>query len=219
MIKEPYNDKRLLNPIERISEILFGLIMVLSFTCALSVAESSHTSIKQMLYGAVGCNIAWGVIDAIMCLMIVLSQRGRDIAVMRYISETLDEGKARDLIAESISPEIATVMETQSFENIRKDIVRNVSRISHPHLSGKDLKISLGIFILVFLSTFPVTIPFVFIHSVRLALRISNGIAIILLFTGGWTLARYSNYPKFRTGFYLALLGIGLVYLTISLGG
>jgi VIT1/CCC1 family predicted Fe2+/Mn2+ transporter len=217
--KEPYSENRLLNPIERITEILFGLVMALSFTCAISVAESSHADVRQMLFGAIGCNIAWGVIDAIMCLMIVLAQRGRDMAVIRYISNTPDEKKARELIAEAISPELAAIMETQSFENIRKDIVRTGPNISHPRIFLKDLKTALGIFLLVFLSTFPIAIPFAFIKDVRIALRISNGIAILLLFIGGWILARYSTYNKFRTGLYLALIGIGMVFLTISLGG
>ena len=34
------SSKRVLEPIERISEVLFGLIMVLTFTCTFSVAES-----------------------------------------------------------------------------------------------------------------------------------------------------------------------------------
>jgi hypothetical protein len=219
LVKEPYRENRLLNPIDRITEILFGLVMALSFTCAVSVIESDQADVKQMLIGAIGCNIAWGVIDAIMCLIIVLSQRGRDMAVIRYISKTPDEKKARELIAEAISPEFAAVMETQSFENIRKDIIRTASNLSRPRILGKDLKTALGIFLLVFLSTFPIAIPFAFIKDVRVALRISNGIAILLLFIGGWILARYSNYNKFRTGLYLALIGIGMVFLTISLGG
>ena len=219
LVKEPYRENRLLNPIDRITEILFGLVMALSFTCAVSVIESDQADVKQMLIGAIGCNIAWGVIDAIMCLIIVLSQRGRDMAVIRYINKTSDEKKARELIAEAISPEFVAVMETQSFENIRKDIIRTASNLSRPRILGKDLKTALGIFLLVFLSTFPIAIPFALIKDVRVALRISNGIAILLLFIGGWILARYSNYNKFRTGLVMALIGIGMVFLTISLGG
>jgi VIT1/CCC1 family predicted Fe2+/Mn2+ transporter len=89
----------------------------------------------------------------------------------------------------------------------------------HPRIFTNDFKTALGIFLLVFLSTFPVAIPFVFIKDVRLALRISNGIAILLLFLGGWNLARYSGHRKFRTGLIMALIGIGMVLLTILLGG
>jgi hypothetical protein len=51
---------RVLDPMERISEILFGLIMVLTITGALSVATEDHPDIRTMLIGAIGCNLAWG---------------------------------------------------------------------------------------------------------------------------------------------------------------
>ena len=66
MIVEP--SKRLLDPIDRVSEVLFGLIMVLTFTGSLSVAESGREDVRTMLIGALGCNIAWGVIDAMLYL-------------------------------------------------------------------------------------------------------------------------------------------------------
>jgi len=219
LAKEPFSENRLMSPIERVSEILFGLIMALSFTCAISVAETGRIEVKQMLFGAIGCNIAWGVIDAIMYLMIEISQRGRNIAILNYVRNTQDEKKAREFIAETISPEMASVMGEQSLENIRQEIMKATPKITRPRIFARDLKIALGIFLLVFLSTFPVAIPFAIISDVRIALRVSNAIAIIFLFLGGWVLARYSSYNKFRTGLYLALLGIGMVFLTISLGG
>src|SRR5258708_28880433 len=89
-IKEPFSEKRLMSPIERISEILFGLIMALSFTCAISVVEADRVEVKEMLFGAIGCNIAWGVIDAIMYLMIEISPRGRNMTVLNYVINTYD---------------------------------------------------------------------------------------------------------------------------------
>ena len=71
--------KRVLEPIERISEVLFGLIMVLTFTGSISAAESGRSEVRTMLYGALGCNLAWGLIDGIMYLMAQLSERGEAI--------------------------------------------------------------------------------------------------------------------------------------------
>ena len=68
------SSKRLLEPIDRVSEVLFGLIMVLTFTGSLSIAEAGHSEIRTMLIGALGCNLAWGVIDG------VLSRRSCDEA-------------------------------------------------------------------------------------------------------------------------------------------
>ena len=53
------SSKRVLDPIDRISEVLFGLIMVLTFTGSLSVTEAGRESIRTMLIGALGCNLAW----------------------------------------------------------------------------------------------------------------------------------------------------------------
>ena len=51
---------RILDPMDRISEVLFGLIMALTFTCTLGVAAAE---VRTMLIGALGCNLAWGIID------------------------------------------------------------------------------------------------------------------------------------------------------------
>ena len=44
---------RILDPLERFSEIVFGLIMVLSFTCAISVAEIGRIDRFTMLADAI----------------------------------------------------------------------------------------------------------------------------------------------------------------------
>ncbi len=70
-------EKRLLDPTERLSEILFGLIMVLSFTCSFSVAtERGRADVRNMLVAALGCNLAWGIIDAVFYLMGCFSELG-----------------------------------------------------------------------------------------------------------------------------------------------
>ncbi len=52
-IKEQKEFRHILDPMERISEILFGLIMALTFTCTLSVAESSREDVRLMLVSAI----------------------------------------------------------------------------------------------------------------------------------------------------------------------
>ena len=50
-LSEP-SSKRVLEPIERIAEVLFGIIMVLTFTGSLSVAEAAEpgrTTVRQAL--------------------------------------------------------------------------------------------------------------------------------------------------------------------------
>jgi hypothetical protein len=60
---------RVLEPVERLSEILFGLIMALTVTNAVSVATADQITIRTMLIAALGCNLVWRIIDAGMYLM------------------------------------------------------------------------------------------------------------------------------------------------------
>src|SRR6185436_18697882 len=76
---------RVLEPIERVQEVLFGLIMVLTFTGSLSVAEAGREDVRAMLIGAIGCNLAWGIIDAVFYLMTTLTERGRGLISMRAV--------------------------------------------------------------------------------------------------------------------------------------
>jgi hypothetical protein len=53
----------------RISEILFGLIMVLTFTGTISISTAGKQEVRELLWAALGCNFAWGLVDGIMYLM------------------------------------------------------------------------------------------------------------------------------------------------------
>jgi len=72
---EPKKRERVLDPVERLSEVLFGLIMVLSFTCSMSAATAGHEEVRTVVIGAIGCNIAWGLVDAVMYLLAILFER------------------------------------------------------------------------------------------------------------------------------------------------
>src|SRR3954451_25094829 len=94
--------KRVLEPIDRVSEVLFGLIMVLTFTGSLSVAEAGREDVHAMLIGALGCNLAWGIIDAVLFLMGCLAEKGRGLLAFRAARRATDPGETGDLIADAL---------------------------------------------------------------------------------------------------------------------
>jgi hypothetical protein len=216
---EPKIENRLLNPVDRISEILFGLIMALTFTCTISVAEADRTEVRDMLIGAIGCNLAWGLVDAVMFILTGLAEKGHGKNILNFVRKTSEEEKARAFIANALPPVISSAIQKEDLENIRKSLLRIPESLLKIRMTTQDLKIAIGIFLLVFLSTFPIALPFTFIHNVQRALRISNLIAILLMFVCGWLLAKYAGYNKLVMGFTMTLIGIVLVALTIALGG
>jgi VIT1/CCC1 family predicted Fe2+/Mn2+ transporter len=88
-----------------------------------------------------------------------------------------------------------------------------------PRLTARDYLGAAGVCMLVILSTFPVVIPFIFIQDTRLALRISNAIAVILLFLCGFLFARYAGLRPWTTGLAMVAVGIALIGVTIALSG
>src|SRR4029077_19463422 len=123
-LAEPLTEKRLLNPIERISEVLFGLIMALTFTCTISVIESDRTVVKDMLIGALGCNIAWGLVDAVMFLLMTITEKSFSQTIFNFVRRTTDINKANQFIADALPPVISSVMKPEELEEIRKKLLR-----------------------------------------------------------------------------------------------
>ncbi|HTI43941.1 MAG TPA: hypothetical protein VL693_19080 [Vicinamibacterales bacterium] len=158
--------RRVLEPSERTAEVLFGLIMVLTFTGTLSVADAGRADVRAMLIGALGCNLAWGIIDGVLYLLSTFAQKHRPRA-----------------------------------------------------LTAADWYGALAVFLLVFLSTLPVAVPFVIIHDASTALRVSNAVAVGMLLIAGMEYGHAIDLSPWAVGACMVLLGVVLVALTIALGG
>jgi len=211
--------KRLLEPIERISEVLFGLIMVLTITCSFGVVEAGHKEVRQMLFAALGCNLAWGIIDAVFYLMSCFSERGQGILTLRAVRDTTEPGKAHGIIADALPPLLASVLSPAEFEIMHQKLRQLPEPPTSPRLVKSDWLAAKGVFLIVFLSTFPVVIPFIVIHDPRLALRVSNGVAVVMLFVVGYRLGRVAGYRPWRMGLAMVAISGALVGITIALGG
>lgn len=211
--------KRLLEPIDRISEIWFGLIMVLTFTCSLSVKAAGQQEVRTMLIDAIGCNIAWGIIDGFIYLLGCFVERGRGISALRAVRAADTPSVAHRIIADAIPPLLATVLSPGEFEAMRRKLKELPEPPARPKLTKEEWLGGAGVFLAVFLSTFPVVIPFILMSDARLALRISNVIAVVMLFLTGYAFGRYAGYRPWRMGFWMAVLGSGLVAAAIALGG
>jgi len=213
------SSKRVLEPIERISEVLFGLIMGLTFTCSFSIAEAGRSEVRSMLLGALGCNLAWGIIDAIMYLMGCLAERARSLGMLRAVRSAANPEKAQRIIAAALGPLVASNLGPSELERIRVGLTKSPEPPSHPRLTKTDWAGAVGVFILVVLCTFPLVLPFMLMQHPMRAQRVSNAIAIGLLFLTGYAFGRCTGYHPRLMGVSMVILGGILVGLTILLGG
>ena len=208
-----------LNPVDRVSEMLFGLYMALTFVGAVSVADSGRTEVRELLAAALGCNLAWGLVDAVMYLVRTITDRGRSLTLVRSVRAATDTETARALIKGSLSKPLAGVMTDTEIESIRQRVVALPSPPERPKLKSEDLLAALAVFLLVVAATFPVAIPFLIIDDIGLAKTLSRAIALVMLFFGGLALGRYAGYGSWKTGLMMAGLGAAVVTAVIALGG
>jgi VIT1/CCC1 family predicted Fe2+/Mn2+ transporter len=82
-------------------------------------------------------------------------------------------------------------MTAVQLEHLRQWIVQLLAKASaQPRLLASDLRAACGVFVLVFMSTFPMVLPFMFVDDLRLAMRWSLAIAIAMMFLCGYGWAR-----------------------------
>ncbi len=211
------SSERLLDPIERITEILFALIMVLTFTCSFSVAQAGREEVRTMLVGALGCNLAWGIIDGVFYLMGSFSAQGHKIMQWKTLRAAASPGDAHRILVDALPPLVVSVLTPVEIEGIQQKLNQLPGVPERPQLRKADWLGALGVFLLVFLSTFPVVFPFVFIHNGKLALRISNIVAIIMLFLVGFRFGEDTGRHPWIMECSMVILGCDLVGATIFL--
>src|SRR5438046_9374438 len=179
------SSNRVLEPIDRVSEILFGLIIVLTFTGSVSIAAAGRDDVRTMLIGALGCNLAWGIIDGVLYLMGCLAEKGRGLLTFRAVRRAADPKEAQRLIADALPPVIASILEPAELETMSRRLQELPEPRHHVRLGKDDWLGAVGVFLLVFLSTFPVVIPFIFMRNPAPALRVSNVVVFVTSFLMG----------------------------------
>jgi VIT1/CCC1 family predicted Fe2+/Mn2+ transporter len=206
-----------LDPVDRASEVVFGTLMAVTFTGSLSVATAGAQEVRTMLVAALGCNLAWGLTDAVMYLVRTSTERRRKVNLLQRVRETRDGGQAHRLIADALPERLAAVTDTEMLEALRARLV--AEPVPSPGLRAGDYTAALGVFVLVVLATFPVVVPFLFIADASTALRVSNALALATLFVSGHTLGRYAGGSAWRYGLGMMTIGVALIVAIMALGG
>jgi hypothetical protein len=208
-----------LSPVDRVSEMLFGLFMALTFVGAVSAATAGRDEIRTMFITALGCNLAWGMVDAVMYLVRTITERGRTLTLAQAVRSAPDAETGRRYVERSLSEVAAGLVTPAEIESVRGRIVALPSLPERPALHREDALAALAIFLIVVAATFPVVIPFIVLKDVGTAMIASRAIALAMLFLGGLGLGRYAGYGSWKAGFMMAGLGAALVTAITALGG
>ena len=210
-------DQSGLDPVERASEVVFGTLMAMSFTGTLSVATAGEQDIHTMLWAAVGCNLAWGLTDAVMYLLAEITERERKISFLHRLHHAASAEEADRLIADEMPERLRSHANPAVFEAFRQSLVE----LPEPRalLERRQYLDGLLVFLLVALSTFPIVLPFLLVDEAVQALRLSNALGVLTLFVSGYLLGRRAGGKGWHFGMAMAAIGSVLVGIIILLGG
>jgi VIT1/CCC1 family predicted Fe2+/Mn2+ transporter len=213
---------RYLSPGDSLSEILFGLIMTLTFTTGAGLlVHEGRDAVREMLIATIGCNVAWGIIDAAFYVSGNVFERARLSRVGERIRRAATDEAAAGLVGSELEELLGGGADPGDDAELYRRIARHVraSPRRSRAVTGDDLAGAFASFWLVFFSSIPAAVPFLLLDDAWLALRISNGILILLLFVTGFLWARHTTLHPWLTGSVFLVAGIALVAVAVSLGG
>jgi len=216
--QDPDKPEPVLDTVERVSEMCFGLFMALTFVGAVSIATADDPNpARTMFAAALGCNLAWGLVDAVMYLVRTLTNRGRRITAARAVKNAADPATGRRALAESLPSGARSLVGEAELEAIRVRVAA-AALPPRPRLDGRDYAGSVCIFLIVVATTFPVALPFL-IFDVKTGLVVSRALTLVMLFGGGLALGHFAGFGGWKAGLGMTLLGVALTCAIIALGG
>ena len=210
------------DPAERLTEILFGLIMVM--TCTLGAAmtvEEGTESTRELLLGALGCNVAWGLINGVIYLMDALFARAQSARLVQAVQSAATPDEAFAVIEDELGQSLVAITAKPQRDRLYREVYDTIASATPPKLRirADDLAGATVTFIVMFLTALPAIVPFLFITDLLFALRVSNGIMLGLLFVVGYRWGRETNTNAWLAGLAMALIGAALVGVAKLLGG
>ena len=208
-----------LTPYDRVSEVLFGLIMALTLTGALNVTEATQQETRILFVATLACNVAWGFVDSVMYVLNQVLGRGRSLLLDRALRQGGDPSELRALLSEVLPEPLVDDLTVDRLDSLRRRVVAHPAPHAPATIRAEDLLGALGVFLLVVASTFPVAFPYLVVSDVGVAKVVSRALALVLLFVGGYAVGRYSGVRPVWMGLVMLFIGAALVGVVTALGG
>lgn len=209
-------------------EIIFGILIVMTFTMAFKAADLNNvpvsmlsTQVNSLFVAAIGCTLAWGIIDAIITVMTNVADRGRRVHLIGLIQTSKSDAEAEAVVAGALDDELPGIIS----EGERDELYRHIAekaRTVHAKPIGvrrEDIYAAIVVMFCAVVATLPAVVPFFFVDDPFLSIRISNIIGIVMLYIVGYQWAKYAGGKRVKTGLLLAAIGLIMMAIAIPLGG
>lgn len=209
-----------LDPSTRLNEVLFGLIMALGITGAVRLGLEESTN-RELLVAVLGCNVAWGIVDGVMFVLVSLFERGRKARIVNSVRVAPTDEAALQHIEKELGDRLESLTTPEEREQLHRwvlDIARR-AEVQPPCIQRDDILGGIAVGLLIVVATLPVVLPFVFVSNTHDAVRLSAIITLAMQFAVGYWWGRIVGANPWRIGAGVTAVGLTLVLITIALGG
>jgi len=221
---------RLLDPIDRLAESIFSILILLSFTLAFRIIKlgddpTQHIPsayVNELLIGAAGATLAWGIIDGVMYALMAMFERGERHRLLHQLQSTQTDEEGIQIIADEFDYFLEPITGAQQRQMLYQDVLEHL-REGKPQpvrLERQDIAGGFGSVLVAIIAVLPSFAPFlIFYNNPALAIRVSNVVSFTALFILGYQWGRYTGADPWRTGLLLAAIAAIMVLIAIPLGG
>ena len=217
---------RLLDPIDRLSETIFSVLIVLTFTLAyraLRVPAGETPDYAYSLFvGALGAAFAWGIIDGIMYTLMGLFERGEKHRILRDLQAASSTEERVEIVAGELDHILQPITRDESRLALYADMLEHLadSQPQPVRLIRDDVLGALGSVVIAVIAVLPSLAPLLLLRNdPSLAITVSNVVSFLVLFIAGYRWGRYSGSSPWKTGAALAAVCAVMVLIAIPLGG
>jgi VIT1/CCC1 family predicted Fe2+/Mn2+ transporter len=221
---------RLLDPIDRLSESIFSILILLTFTLAFRIIKLGadpnqpipNTYVNELLIGAAGATLAWGIIDGIMYALLAMFERGERHRLLRQLQSAHTDDEGVQIVANELDYILEPITSEQQRRMLYQDVLEHLrDGTAQPvRLSREDIAGGFGSVLVAVIAVLPSFVPFlIFYTNPALAIRVSNVVSFVVLFILGYQWGKHTGADPWRTGLLLAAIAGIMVLIAIPLGG
>lgn len=213
--------KRYLGLTERLDELLFALIMVLSITLGVGLATDQDTSASQFVWSIVGCNLACGLIDGCMHIVTQMLDRSGKARLVQALRSGSDESEQVAAVGGVLDGQLAALMSRDERRVLYLKIAGRLrgAEVQRTRMVTEDIFGGLAVVWLMVMATVPAIAPVLLLADRFVAARVSNGLVLLSLFGVGYGLARSIHANPWTLGLSTVVFGIAMVLIVVLLGG
>lgn len=221
---------QLLDPIDRLSETIFSVLILLTFTLAFRVFKlggipgqpGAGEYLDELVLAAVGATLAWGIIDGVMYALTAVLERGESHRLLRRLQAAESEREGVAVVAEEFDYLLEPIADDDERQHLYRHVFASL-RTGQPRPVGfkrEDLAGALGSVLVAVIAVLPSLAPLVLLRgNPELAIRASNVVSFAVLFYSGYQWGQHSGSCPWRTGLLVMVVGVAMVAVAIPLGG